>query len=94
MIPFWPIIWLQGPCLVESPALTLTVVERVPRPWRERLLTWPWRPWQAVRLVSHTVPDPHVYRFGPACLVGHPLTLTRIRNARYRAQLRAEGRLN
>jgi hypothetical protein len=91
---FWPIIWLQGPRLVESPALTVTVEERVPRSWHERLLTRPWRPWQATRAVSRTVPDPQVYRLGPACLVGHPLTLTRIRSERYRAQLRAEGRLN
>jgi hypothetical protein len=80
--------------LLASPALTVTVTERVPRAWRERLLTWPWHPWQAVRLVSHTVPDPHLYRFGDACILAHPLTLARFRNTHYRAQLRADGRLN
>ena len=94
MTAFWPIIWLPGPRLVESPALTVAVHERVPRPWRERLLTWPWRPWQATRPVTVTVPDPHLYRFGSACVLAHPVTLAHFRNAHYRAQLRAEGRLN
>jgi len=80
--------------LLASPALTITVEEHVPRPWRERLLTWPWRPWQTTRLVSRTVPDPHLYRFGSACVLAHPATLARFRNVWYRETLRAEGRLN
>lgn len=80
--------------LLASPALTITVTERVPRPWRERLLSRPWRPWQATRPVTVTVPDPHLYRFGSACILAHPVTLAHFRNAWYRETLRAEGRLN
>jgi hypothetical protein len=79
--------------LLASPALTITVTEHVPRPWRERLLTWPWRPWQALRTVTHTEPNPAVLWIGNT-VVGHPATLRKFLTARYGAQLRAEGRLN
>ncbi len=80
--------------LVASPALTLTLETRLARTWRERLFTRPWHPWQAERTVTHTIPDPRLYRLGAVCVVGHPATLQKFRSRHYSAQLRAEGRLN
>ena len=51
----------------------LTVTRTRPRSWRERLLTWPWRPW-----LSHEIchePDPRVYKLGHQgrqILIAHP----------------------
>jgi len=30
------------------------------RTWRERLFSWPWRPWQTITIVWHEVPSKNV----------------------------------
>ena len=66
---------LCGCKLYANPALlTIHKVEPVRRTWRERLLSWPWKPWVAERLEITMAPDPNLYRAG-AVIVGHPETI-------------------
>lgn len=46
----------------------------VRRTWRERLLSWPWKPWASQRLEAVLGPDPRLYRAG-AVIIGHPDTI-------------------
>lgn len=46
---------------------------QVRRPWRERLLSRPWRPFQATRTIVPQVPSKQVYRMN-GTLVMHPET--------------------
>lgn len=65
-----------------SESVTLTVpgpIEIVARTWRERLFSLPWRPLQATRQVQTYVPDPNVYQLGNGLVVGHPVTIARLR---------------
>ena len=54
----------------------LTRSERVRRSWRERLFSWPWRPWRGLKFI--TVPDEKVYEVNPggegAFYIMHPAT--------------------
>lgn len=47
--------------VITSRHLTETVQRTVRRTWKERLLTLPWRPWQAVKVVVETVPSEEIY---------------------------------
>lgn len=50
------------------------------RPWRERLLSRPWRPWEATRLVLVSVPDEDaVYVVSPGVLVCHDSKVAKLR---------------
>lgn len=68
---------LTGLRIIESPHLT--VPRTVTRTWRERLFSWPWRPWRATRVVQ--APDPSMYQMAGGLLVGHPVTINRLRRA-------------
>jgi len=48
---------LFGFDVIECPALTKK--ERVPRSWRERLFSLPWRPWRSWKMIE--VPDDRIY---------------------------------
>lgn len=75
--------------IVENASLTVSRVRD--RTWRERLLSWPWRPWQ--KAVVWSEPDPNYYMMdtgnlhlmgtnvepGPQVLVAHPATAARLR---------------
>jgi len=55
--------------IVTDPSLT----EPVARTWRERWLSWPWRPWARVKLVpSRTYYIVDGVPGGPKTLVCHP----------------------
>jgi hypothetical protein len=69
---------INGLRIVESEWLTVTRSTLVTLTWRERLLSWPWRPWVPRRVVTTVVPSPHVYQFGDT-LAMHPETLKRLR---------------
>lgn len=63
--------------------INLTVpgpLKTVPRTWRERLFSLPWRPLQATRQVQTYVPDPNVYRLENGMVVGHPVTIAQLRS--------------
>jgi hypothetical protein len=68
---------LAGLKLTQSHYLATT--RTVNRTWRERLFSWPWRPWLATRI--ERIPDPSLYQLGGDTLVGHPATIERLRRA-------------
>lgn len=63
--------------LYESPTMTVAGKPyQVERNWRERLLSWPWRPLKATRTVVPQVPDPDVIVVGYLRnIYGHPQTI-------------------
>jgi hypothetical protein len=64
--------------IIECPLCTITEQCLARRSWRERLLSWPWRPWVATRMVDIEVPDPHCHTFGNV-MVCHPAVAQRVR---------------
>jgi hypothetical protein len=44
---------------------TYIVNTKVRRTWRERLLSWPWKPWQASKIVSEKVTGPYPWDAKP-----------------------------
>ena len=63
-----------GRPIIESPFVTVLETRVVKRTWRERLLSRPWRPWQATKEIGVRVPDPQLYFVG-SVIVGHPATV-------------------
>lgn len=69
----------RGLRVVINPELTTDVeVEssmEVDRTWRERLFSWPWRPWLSMKTITYSVvdrqPDPNIY-FVDGVLYCHP----------------------
>ena len=45
---------------------------QVPRTWRERLLTLPWRPWVGTKPQQTFKPDPSFYVISDGTIVMHP----------------------
>lgn len=74
--------WRLGISIIESDHLTVQEECTNQRSWRERLLSWPWRPWQATEVIIEQVPDPNVYWVkGRAAIVCHPAIAQCIREA-------------
>jgi len=66
---------LCGMRVYADPALLVVKDAKVVhRTWRERLLSWPWKPWASQRLEAVLGPDPRLYRAG-AVIIGHPDTI-------------------
>lgn len=66
----------------ESNSLTVPVGKKATwRSWRERLFTLPWRPWRKFNVTTLYGPDPDVYIVGSKIVVGHPVTLNKIKQA-------------
>ena len=59
------------------PNKNLTVQETVPRTWKERLFSWPWRPMRKNNVIN--VPDPTVYLIGRHKASAHPATIALIK---------------
>ena len=70
----------NGSQIIESVWLTDQVERVVRRTWRERLFTWPWRPWTTTKIVTVTVPSGRVLQIGNS-LVMHPETSRQLRAA-------------
>lgn len=65
--------------VVLSPSLTEPGEPvQVPRTWRERLFTWPWRPWRTTRTYVPQVPSSQAYRVGDTLYL-HPETWAALR---------------
>jgi len=47
-----------------------------PRTWKERLFSWPWRPWIKDKSVPY--PSPDLYQNGDT-FIGHPATIRKIK---------------
>ena len=51
---------LFGIPVVASPMMTKAVTTEYPLSWRERLLSWPWRPWRRIGRIQHSEPSEEV----------------------------------
>lgn len=58
------------------PNKNLTVQGTVPRTWKERMFSWPWRPLRKTKVIN--VPDPTVYLMGDKA-IAHPATIALIK---------------
>lgn len=59
-----PLTLLGKRVVLNDTACTKSVDEIVPRPWRERLCSWPWRPWRPTKTVTKLVPSDSIYMLG------------------------------
>lgn len=64
--------------IIECPLCTVIEQRPARRSWCERLLSWPWRPWQATKQISVEVPDERYYTFGNV-VVCHPAMAQELR---------------
>jgi hypothetical protein len=64
--------------IIECPLCTAIEQRQMRRSWRERLLSWPWRPWVATKEISVEVPDERYYTFGNV-VVCHPAVAQQLR---------------
>jgi len=78
--------------------LAMVVTKFRGKTWRERLFSWPWKPWRRLHVWSE--PDPNMYRmlvpdiFGNCARevwVAHPATAQRIRTAVARQHGNTDG---
>jgi hypothetical protein len=72
------------PRILESDLLTTAGFYELRRTWRERLLSWPWRPLVAKIKVPTQVPRDDVFDLGPAMIprtyVCHPSVASYLRH--------------
>jgi hypothetical protein len=47
----------NGLKIIESNLLTKTIQITIDKTWKERLLSWPWKPWIKTKIESKEVPD-------------------------------------
>lgn len=70
----------DGVRVIESLALTEAGEPyEVRRTWRERLLSWPWRPMKATYTVIPQVPMKGGYQLANGTIMMHPQTLASLR---------------
>lgn len=64
--------------IIQSVLLTVSieVIER--KSWKERLWSWPWKPWQKTKIVQYQVPNPNAIRINLDTIVIHPATLQKL----------------
>ena len=77
---------LSGYQIIEESHCTKGEEYIVSRSWRERLFSWPWRPWATTKVVTVRVPDEKVYVLNDSVIVCHPTIA-----AELRARLFGEG---
>jgi hypothetical protein len=69
--------------IIESVHLTVTVEKTVKRTWRERMFTWPWKPWEDTKTIQVQEPDPKFYvmtQHGSRTIVCHPARAAQLRD--------------
>lgn len=71
-IPFTGLAVHTNPLLVKNETRT------VARTWKERLITWPWKPWVATRTEVYQVPSEEIFRIGDRLICHHDM-LARIK---------------
>ncbi len=52
---------------------------QVRRSWRERLWSWPWRPWRATKTIVPQVPSKSFYLIGNDTVLCHPAQVAELR---------------
>ena len=71
---------LFGIPVIKSPAMTKPETTIRALSWRERLFSWPWRPWRKTKLVTIMVPSDEILMINSDLLYGivmHPETAVR-----------------
>jgi hypothetical protein len=69
----------NGLKILESLYLVVPDGEQiVKRTWRQRLLSWPWRPWVSTTHIAKYKPDQNLYKIGEDSIVGHPVTIAKL----------------
>jgi len=71
---------LDGYSIVESPHCTKSEERTITRSWRERLFSWPWRPWQTMKTVTVQVADEYIY-VTDGMIMCHPVIAQQLRDA-------------
>jgi len=87
--------FIEGIECCRDPQLLVWREREVHRSLKERFLTLPWRPWRKMKKESYQIPDPDIYVVDPppqssslfpmmrlkqpAFIVGHPVTLDKLR---------------
>lgn len=69
-----PSVAILNKPIIETVYLTIT--KTAVRTWKERFLSWPWRPWQKLRIWQE--PDPNVYVTKDA-IICHPAIAQKLR---------------
>lgn len=69
----------MGIPIIESPFLTTPVEETVNRSWKERLFSWPWKPWEATKVIHYEIPSTEVLRLPNGIWVCHPAIAQQLR---------------
>lgn len=69
-----------GLTVFANPLLTDTKIRDVPRTWKERLFSWPWRPQIATRKEVYQVPSEKIYVMGDK-IICHPDFANKLREA-------------
>lgn len=89
MLPNFGLIGLQ---IIESTncvEFTGKMLSReVERSWKERLFSWPWKPWKSTKTEHYPEAVPVMYRIGNR-IVGHPSKIAELKTA---INIRNEGR--
>lgn len=65
--------------LLESHFLTVPKEITLHRSWKQRLFSWPWRPWLKTETTTINVPDPNMIQIKPGIWLGHPATIAELR---------------
>lgn len=80
-IPF-----IAGFQIIEASYLTVPKEEVILRSWKERLLSWPWKPWEKEKTVTTMVPDEKIYKTGNQ-IICHPAIAQQLKDTliRYEA---------
>jgi hypothetical protein len=64
---------LYGLKIYENPNLTVPGPPiQVPRTWKERFFSKPWKPWQATKTIVPMVPSKQIIKLPDGALVMHP----------------------
>lgn len=71
---------VPGYHIIETPMMHDIETQVIRRSWRERLFSWPWRPWQAEKAVMVYVPKEEVLiDHQNQLLIMHPVVATKLR---------------
>jgi hypothetical protein len=65
--------------IIQDEHLVVRKTVEVKRSWKERLFSWPWRPWKKTKLVDEYHPDPNFYILGSFTFTCHPALYNQLR---------------
>ena len=70
-----------GVAIIESLHMTKSKVFEYNRSWKERIFSWPWRPWAKVREEIIQIPVEEVLMIGNNMAVCHPAIARLLRDS-------------